>query len=118
MPAPAIVPRRGQGRKAQASLDRYADAGLPGTASRSPFDSRSVKVSRLDRLGQRTSSRSTLDELVADRIADQVGGRLQVELAQGGGTVRLDGLRADAEQSRHLLVRPALGDQLDHGLLP
>src|SRR6185295_8424556 len=101
---PAIVQRRGQGRKAQASLDRYVDAGLPGTASRSPFDSRRVRLSLLDRLGQRTSSRSALDQLVADGVADQVGGGLQIELAQGGGAMRLDGLGADAEQARHLLV--------------
>src|SRR4051794_30708373 len=60
---------------------------------------------------------SALHQLVADGVADQPGGRVEVELAQGQGAMGLDGLGADAEEISDLLVGPAFGNELHDGLL-
>src|SRR5260370_32050662 len=55
---------------------------------------------------------------VPDRVADQLGGGVDVELAHRGRAVGLHRLDADAEQVRDLLVAVALGDELNHLAFP
>src|SRR5688572_29776717 len=58
-----------------------------------------------------------LDNLVPYRIPHQRGSRGEVELAHGGGAVRLHRLDADVQDIGDLLVAVALGDELDHPAL-
>ena len=59
------------------------------------------------------SSGSGLGDLVADGVADDVGGGVEVELAHQVGAVRIGGLDADAEHLGNFLGGLALGDELD-----
>ena len=54
------------------------------------------------------------DEPGAQRVLDDLGHVVQVELAHGVGAVAVDGLAAEPEQlGDRLLLRVALGDQLE-----
>ena len=58
-----------------------------------------------------------LHQPIADGVAHQRGGGLEVELAHRGGAMSLDSLDAQVENLAHLLVAVTLGDQLhDHAL--
>ena len=70
---------------------------------------RSIRPSRCRRLA-RDPKRSSFDNIVANRVADQFRGRPQLELVHCGGAVRFDGLDADLQRFSDFLVDLALGD--------
>src|ERR1700677_4442991 len=57
---------------------------------------------------------AALDDSRTDGVAGEAGGVVDVELLHEVLAVLLDGLDADAEFGRGFLVRPALGDELEH----
>src|SRR5262245_19233980 len=63
--------------------------------------------------------RSKGDDVVADRVLDQLGGSLDPECLQDAGPVEFRGTRGDLQDRRNLLGRVALGQELqDLALAP
>ena len=56
---------------------------------------------------------SSFDEVIADRVADEMGGFGKVELPQRRKPVDLDSSEADVQQLRNSLGRVAFSDQLN-----
>ena len=69
-------------------------------------------------LGCCGKARLGLNNLVADRKADEIRKRFQAELAHCGGAVRLNRFYAEIQNSGYLLVTLALGKKLDNLSFP
>src|SRR5262245_18311358 len=98
-------PRSAKTSSAAARMRAFVDPGASRAFSRAVF---TATIQAIDR------ARASMDDLLAHREANDLGRVVQIELLHDVLAVRLDRVDAHGEHGRDLLVRLALGDQLEH----
>ncbi len=97
--------------RAPAPEPRRIDFG-PDARRRDELGVATPRAHRRSREAVRLFDRVGAHDALADRVADQARRVVDVELGHQPGTVRVHGLRGDAERARDLAIGVPLGDEL------